>query len=113
MLFKEIQAHAGGNLVKRGDVFNGCDVEAAEPIGMQVLAHENGELEEAVFQDVHRVPGCREHVWILPNLRIKLFLRGTLRQWLEEFHVLVSLLKNIDCNNACTSRKLRRSIIQK
>ena len=57
MLFKKIQTQASWNLVKRGDVLNGSDVEALKSIRMEVLAHESGKVKEAVFQVVHGVPG--------------------------------------------------------
>jgi len=44
MLFKKIQTHASWNLIKRSDIFNGCDVEALKSIRMEVLAHEGGEV---------------------------------------------------------------------
>jgi hypothetical protein len=67
MLFKKVQAHRSWNLVKRRDVFNGGDVEALESIRMEVLAHESGEVIQAVFQVVHGVAAGGKNFWIIPN----------------------------------------------
>jgi hypothetical protein len=113
MLFKEIQADASWNLVKRSDVIDGGDVEAAESIRMKVLAHENGELVKAVFQNVHGISSSCEDIGIIPNLRVKLFFCRPFSEWLKEFHVIVSLFINVDSNYACASGKLRGSIVHK
>lgn len=112
MLFKKVQAHRSWNLVKRRDVFNGSDVEALESIRMEVLAHESGEVIQAVFQVVHGVAAGGKNFWIIPNWRVQLF-DGATGNWFKESLVFVSFLKNVDSDEACASSKLGRSILQK
>lgn len=101
---------------------------------MEVLAHEGGEVVQAFCQDVHRVARDFHDFLVVPNLRVELLLLP-FGIWLEEFPNVIIIdefdftcseigfgflgplygvcfLKNVDADEACTSSKLRRSILQ-